>query len=135
MVIKGLAGIEGTPKGELLLLDQVSGKSRDALLVIGGAHTLAIAEEIIIGDPLEKQAFEGIKFKQAVDGTRVSSGPGVQITQQKKYMFNSSLKRMSVLAQINDNHHGTTYRILSKGAPEVLKKFMKTLPNNYDETY
>jgi cation-transporting ATPase 13A1 len=103
-------------------------------LVIGGAHTLAIAEEIIIGDPLEKQAFEGIKFKQAVDGTRVSSGPGVQIT-QKKYMFNSSLKRMSVLAQINDNHHGTTFRILSKGAPEVLKKFMKTLPNDYDETY
>jgi hypothetical protein len=77
LVIKGLAGIEGTPKGELLLLDQVSGKSRDALLVIGGAHTLAIAEEIIIGDPLEKQAFEGIKFKQALDGTRVSSGPGV----------------------------------------------------------
>jgi len=50
-------------------------------------------------------------------------------------MFNSSLKRMSVLAQINDNHHGTTYRILSKGAPEVLKKFMKTLPSDYDETY
>jgi len=47
---------------------------------MGGAHTLAIAEEIIIGDPLEKQAFEGIKFKQALDGTRVSSGPGVQIT-------------------------------------------------------
>jgi len=49
-------------------------------LVIGGAHTLAIAEDVIIGDPLEKQAFEGIKFKQATDGTRVSSGPGVQIT-------------------------------------------------------
>lgn len=49
-------------------------------------------------------------------------------------MFNSALKRMSVLAQINDNN-GTSYRILSKGAPEVLKKFMKTFPADYDETY
>jgi magnesium-transporting ATPase (P-type) len=68
------------------------------MLVLGGAHTLAVAEEIVIGDPLEKQAFEGIKFRQATDGTRVSSGPNVSITQVKKYMFNSSLKRMSVLA-------------------------------------
>jgi cation-transporting ATPase 13A1 len=75
-----LAGVEGTPKDQLLSLENVASKSRDALLVIGGAHTLAIAEDVIIGDPLEKQAFEGIKFKQATDGTRVSSGPGVQIT-------------------------------------------------------
>ena len=41
---------------------------------------------------------------------------------------------MSVLAQIADSN-GSNLRILSKGAPEVLKKFMKTFPNNYDETY
>lgn len=96
---------------------------------------MAVAEDLLIGDPLEKQAFEGAKFKQATDGTRVSSGPGVSITQIKKYMFNSALKRMSVLAQVNDAHHGTSFRILSKGAPEVLKKFMKTYPSDYDETY
>ena len=82
----------------MLPLDQVASKSRDATLVIGGAHTLAVAEDLLIGDPLEKQAFEGLKFRQATDGTRVSSGTNVAITQVKKYMFNSSLKRMSVLA-------------------------------------
>lgn len=118
-------------------LDQVSAKSRDAMLVLAGAHTLAVAEDNLIGDPLEKQAFEGIKFKHATDGTRVSYGPGITITQVKKYMFNSSLKRMSVLATIVDSHGwgGTGYRILSKGAPEVLKKFMKSIPADYDETY
>jgi cation-transporting ATPase 13A1 len=52
-------------------------------------------------------------------------------------MFNSALKRMSVLAQISESTGwgGTSYRILSKGAPEVLKKFMKTYPADYDETY
>ena len=115
-------------------MEKVKDKSRDALIVMGGAHTLAITDGLVIGDPLEKQAFEGIKFRQAADGTRVSSGPGMQITQIKKYMFNSALKRMSVLAQISENN-GTSYRILSKGAPEVLKKYMKTLPADYDETY
>ena len=79
-MIKGLAGIEHTPKDQLLALEQVASKSRDALLVLGGAHTLAVAEELVIGDPLEKQAFEGIKFRQASDGTRVSSGTNVSIT-------------------------------------------------------
>lgn len=77
LVIKGLAGVEQAAKNQLLALDQVASKSRDCMLVIGGAHTLAVAEELLIGDPLEKQAFEGIKFKQASDGTRVSSGTNV----------------------------------------------------------
>ena len=59
----------------------------------------------------------------------------MQITQIKKYMFNSSLKRMSVLAQISEHNSGTSYRILSKGASEVLKQFMKNFPKDYDETY
>ena len=115
-------------------LGEVFKNDKNTALVIGGAHTLAMTDGNLIGDPIEKQAFEGIKFRQAGDGTRVSSGPHVQITQIKKYMFNSSLKRMSVLAQIAEST-GQTLRVLSKGAPEVLKQFMKEFPSNYDETY
>ena len=46
-------------------------------------------------------------------------------------MFNSALKRMSVLANIADKD-GQNLRVLSKGAPEVLKQFMKTTPDDYD---
>ena len=53
---------------------------RNCGIVIGGCHTLAMAEGNLVGDPLEKQCFEGIKFKQASDGTRVSSGFGCSIT-------------------------------------------------------
>lgn len=95
---------------------------------------MAQADGNLVGDPLEKQCFEGIKFKQATDGSRVSSGHGCSITQIKKYLFNSSLKRMSVVAQVNDQV-GQTYRVLSKGAPEVLKKFMKEFPSDYDSLY
>lgn len=93
-----------------------------------------MAEGNLVGDPLEKQCFEGVKFKQASDGSRVSSGFGCSITQIKKYLFNSSLKRMSVIVQINDQV-GSHYRVLSKGAPEILKKFMKEVPADYDSLY
>jgi len=49
-------------------------------------------------------------------------------------MFESSLKRMSVLCKVNEAN-SSSYRILSKGAPEVLKNHMKNVPDNYDEQY
>jgi magnesium-transporting ATPase (P-type) len=46
-------------------------------------------------------------------------------------MFESSLKRMSALCRISENTN-TSYRVLTKGAPEVLKKYMVNLPKDYD---
>ena len=134
--IKGVLGLGNTAAEQerIMEMSEVFSKDKNTAFVIGGAHTLALTDGNLIGDPIEKQVFEGIKFRQAADGSRVSSGPHVQITQVKKYMFSSALKRMSVLAQIADST-GTSLRVLSKGAPEVLKQHMKTLPANYDETY
>lgn len=41
---------------------------------------------------------------------------------------------MSALCTVSDNQ-GSSLRVLSKGAPEVLKKYMKDLPADYDATY
>lgn len=99
---------------------------------MGGAHTLAFTDDAIVGDPIEKQCFEGIKFTQNEAGLRESYGPqNMKIVQVKKFAFNSTLKRMSVLAQVSENS-GNSLRVLSKGAPEVLKKFMKDKPADYD---
>lgn len=40
---------------------------------------------------------------------------------------------MSTVVNIDDNKN--EYRILCKGAPEVLKKFMTNVPNGYDKGY
>lgn len=136
LVIQGITGFGSTKaeQDQMVDLGDVYNKDRQSAIIMGGCHTLAFTDGTLIGDPLEKQAFDGMKFKQATDGQRVSSGPGVQITQLKKYMFNSALKRMSVLTKVSDNA-GTSYKVLSKGAPEVLKNYMKKVPDNYDETY
>jgi len=49
-------------------------------------------------------------------------------------MFESSLKRMSAICRITENSI-SSYRVLTKGAPEILKKFMVNLPKDYDEQY
>jgi len=40
----------------------VVSKDKNTAIVLGGAHTLAFAEDALVGDPIEKQCFEGIKF-------------------------------------------------------------------------
>ena len=53
-----------------------------------------MADGTLVGDPIEKQAFEGIKFKH--DGIRTSfpqTGGIPRIVQLKKFLFESALKR------------------------------------------
>lgn len=68
--------------------------SRETLIVLAGCHTLAMAEGNLVGDPIEKQAFEGINFQH--DGRKTSEpkiGSAPKITQIKRFLFESSLKR------------------------------------------
>jgi manganese-transporting P-type ATPase len=82
LIIKGIAAInltntnwtprkaEAVLEQRLIPLDEVHKINRDTLLVLGGCHTLSMAEGNLVGDPIEKQAFEGIKFKH--DGRKTS---------------------------------------------------------------
>jgi hypothetical protein len=35
-------------------LEEVSKNSKDALIVLAGCHTLAMADNVLVGDPIEK---------------------------------------------------------------------------------
>lgn len=116
-------------------LDKVLSVDRNTGIILGGAHTLAFTDGTLVGDPIEKQCFEGIKFSQNAQGLRESTGPqNIKITQVKKFAFNSTLKRMSVLVTVSEGH-ANSCRVLSKGAPEILSKFIKDLPTDYTESY
>jgi cation-transporting ATPase 13A1 len=82
LVIKGLIGIQADSKANNALIDLSESMNfdRHAHLVLAGCHTLAMAENQLVGDPIEKQAFEGIKYKH--DGKKTSlpqSGSGPKI--------------------------------------------------------
>jgi magnesium-transporting ATPase (P-type) len=51
-------------------------------------------------------------------------------------LFESSLKRQSAIVNIQDGStRGGYNRVLCKGAPEVVEKFLKTVPAGYRENY
>jgi len=77
LVIKGISGL-GQSASERLKLHEmgtVYSKDRNTAIVLGGAHTLAFTDETLVGDPIEKQSFEGISFKQNEVGLKESYGP------------------------------------------------------------
>ena len=49
-------------QAELHEMANVLKQDKNTAIVLGGAHTLAFTEGAIVGDPIEKQCFEGIKF-------------------------------------------------------------------------
>lgn len=59
---------------KIIPLSEVCKHSQNTLIVLGGCHTLAMADGNLVGDPIEKQAFEGIGFQH--DG-RMTSQPKI----------------------------------------------------------
>ena len=89
-------------------LEQVWAHSKDALFVLAGCHTIAMADGTLVGDPIEKQAFEGINYVH--DGRRTSQvkdGEWPRVQQVKRFLFESSLKRQSAIVEIQQKAGGT----------------------------
>ena len=58
-----------------------------------------------------------------------------KITQLKRFLFESSLKRQSAIVNVQDGSRSGMNRVLCKGAPEVLEKYLGTVPAGYKEHY
>ena len=55
-------GMNAAQQGEIHEMANVLKQDKNTAIILGGAHTLAFTEGAIVGDPIEKQCFEGIKF-------------------------------------------------------------------------
>lgn len=56
----------------------------------------------------------------------------MKLIQVKRYLFESALKRMSTIVNLDSTNE---HRVLTKGAPEVIKKLLATVPESYDRCY
>jgi cation-transporting ATPase 13A1 len=71
--------------------------------------------------------------------TLIHQGFGLKSKIKRKFPFSSALKRMSVVAEIsnvNDNKKiSPKFFVFTKGAPELILKFLKIVPSFYTATY
>jgi cation-transporting ATPase 13A1 len=107
----------------------------DTAMVLLGCNSLLQISGKIVGDPVELAIFKSSGGK--IENDVINSNRKVRILPIRRYAFDSNLKRMSVSARcFSGNKPNESYnRVLTKGAPEVIKSLLKSVPEFYDETY
>ena len=139
-------GVMSEPLGKDATLKQPIDSCRNAAIVVGGCHALLEIEGKTFGDPLEKAALLGVKWKYDPSSHTASPKIGDDIkrtwanaenTSVKilvRNHFASALQRMSVVADVKVD--GTEKRwSLVKGSPEMIKTLLKTVPAGYESSY
>ncbi|OUS46274.1 ATPase type 13A [Ostreococcus tauri] len=120
--------------------------SQTASIVIGGCHALLQIDGKMFGDPLEKAALLGIKWKYdpathtatpKIDDNITRSWGGEDATSVKilvRNHFASALQRMSIIADVKSLSISGRWSLV-KGSPEMIKTLLKSVPEGYDAAY
>ena len=132
LIVEGLAGIEG--KADVV---QLSDAPLESIQVLATCHSLVQLDDEIVGDPLEKATLKAINWSLTKNDSmipRKGQSPVLKIVQ--RHHFSSALKRMSVVASYTmPGSSEINYMTTVKGAPEIIKDMLSSVPENYDSTY
>ncbi|XP_041332041.1 endoplasmic reticulum transmembrane helix translocase [Pyrgilauda ruficollis] len=132
LVVRGVAGLrEGK---EVLPVSEIPLETHRA---IACCHSLVQLEDgSIVGDPLEKAMLTAVDWTLTRDEKvfpRSLKTPGMRIHQ--RFHFSSALKRMAVLASLENASGEIRYLAAVKGAPETLHAMLSQCPSNYHEIH
>jgi cation-transporting ATPase 13A1 len=131
LIVEGISGIHGFKN----TLCEPKKAPKETTRVLAAAHALAMLEDGIIGDPMEKNTLESIEWTlDKKDIISSKSHAGVTIKILRRFQFSSQLKRMSTVSLLSEKNEN---RILVsvKGAPETLKEMFSKVPAGYDDDY
>ncbi|CAL1689453.1 unnamed protein product [Lasius platythorax] len=132
LIVEGIAGIDGKPD-----VIQLSDAPLESIQVLATCHSLVQLDDGIVGDPLEKATLKAVNWSLTKSDSVIpkkGKSPALKIVQ--RYHFSSALKRMCVVVGYNiPGASETHYMATVKGAPEILKNMLSSVPKNYDSTY
>ena len=109
--------------------------NEETLSILLGCNSLLNINGKPVGDPIEVAMFKEVKGK--IERNEINCERKTRVLPIRKYQFESSLKRMTVLARVYCAGYQNKFynRVLCKGAPETIKTLLKEVPDKYDETY
>lgn len=96
-----------------------------AAQVMGTCHSLVKLESSVGGDSLEVSAFTFMNIELVDDNTARHNTHVFKVL--KRYTFSSMLRRMTCVGEVDSRKF-----VAMKGAPEVVKHYLKKAPANYD---
>ena len=128
-VVKGIIDIDSY-EPELILE-----KNEETLSIVLGCNSIIDIDGRPVGDPIDIAMFKEIGGK--IENNEYICKKKTKIVQIRKYIFESDLKKMTVLAKVySEKHRKRPYiRVLCKGSPETIKTLLKEVPENYDDCY
>jgi len=140
LVVEGVAGlscdggITGKDGVSVIPVDQAP---QESVQVLATCHSLAMLEDGLVGDPLEKATLAAVDWsltKGEAVIPKKGKYAGLKIFQ--RHHFSSALKRMSVVCGFTvPGTSETKYLATVKGAPETLRSMFSQVPDNYDKNY
>merc|ERR1719295_342901 len=140
LVVEGVAGlscdggITGKDGVSVIPVDQAP---QESIQVLATCHSLAMLEDGLVGDPLEKATLAAVDWsltKGEAVIPKKGKYAGLKIFQ--RHHFSSALKRMSVVCGFTvPGTSETKYLATVKGAPETLRSMFSQVPDNYDKNY
>lgn len=122
----------------------------DSELVLAGCQSLVLLNGHVVGDPLELTAVQSIQWNVVFSASSTLGGTSVQpsfsssrrgeiqsVDILHRFSFSSEHKCMSTIVRVvqGDNDACDEYRILTKGAPEVLEPLFVAAPAYYRRVY
>lgn len=112
----------------------------ETIRVMAGCHSLAFGGikrtakgsiPTVVGDPLEVAVLTQTGYRLAGNGIVAPPDGGKMIAVLHRFAFSSKLKRMTVL--VTEQGGDKDLWALTKGAPETMKEFLSSAPDEYDE--
>eukprot|EP00760_Papus_ankaliazontas_P035806 PhM_4_TR8032/c0_g2_i1/m.41264/K14950/ATP13A1, SPF1; manganese-transporting P-type ATPase len=125
-----LVGVdEGT--GSVKTVDSLS---ENSVTVLGACNSLVNVGSESVGDSMERAALDAVGWTmKSSDKVGDMKGKRTLII-ALRHPFSSELKRMSVIVMATAL--GKEARmVLTKGAPEIIKPLLKSVPSDYDDLY
>lgn len=131
LLVEGIAGLGETTSD----IVKITEATENTVNVLATCHSLAMHEDGLIGDPLEKATLTTIDWNLTKQDSVIPKKAKFRAMKiYQRFYFSSALKRMSVLAGYIMQFTNEVYYIGTvKGAPEVVMKMLKTVPPNYEK--
>jgi len=128
--------MRGVVKPEIEMVLGASAVDENTNSVLLGCNSLINIKGKTVGDPIELAVFKSANGVIEADGT-ITSSRKCRLINIRRYAFDANLKRMSCLMRYYPGSYSGLFsnRVLTKGAPEVIRSLLKTIPEKYDFTF
>ncbi|KAH8263093.1 hypothetical protein KR044_004320, partial [Drosophila immigrans] len=133
LMVEGIAGL--APTGAKCV--PIEEAQDSTIQVLACCHSLALLDDGLVGDPLEKAALAAVDWNLTKsDSVIPKRGKLKPLRIVQRYYFSSALKRMSVLAgYLMPFSNDVNYIGAVKGAPEIIQRMLKEVPSDYEKIY